>query len=266
MSMPGPDSSMPHRRHHRMKYFILAAAIVLALQILCLEIRTPAVTPEFFNKRAMELKVTRNWRYGFVQLWHGAVLLKTRNHEPQTVPAAQTFPEGPGWEVAAVMRRELEALPVKAALEACLYISLLAYVFFGWGRLKEALLAKAGSRGRLLLAHVLGWTTLWLIAGLPLLVWGYGTPLFTNCVGPGALSSSGLYLGRAPAYSSTVSYYFLLAVLAPVFLMLLAPISFALTWLPGLTEGQVLWLGGLLFFLSIGLVGALPRDRFGQGD
>jgi len=258
MPTPGPASPMSEKRR-RVKYFILAASAVMAVQALCLELRIPAVKPDFFDREAVEIKLTPKWRYGYVQLWHGAVLVKARNHDQPTTCGrlAPTVVPEPG--IAAIMRRDLEALPGKAALEACLYLALLAYVFFGWGWLKRALLAKDRTRERLLMAHVLGWLGLWLIAGAPLLLWGYGTPLLTNCVGPGALSTSGIYLGRVPAYSSTVSYHYLLAALAPLCLILLAPISFALVWLPGITEGQVLWLGGLLLFLSIGLMRALIR-------
>jgi hypothetical protein len=259
MLTPGLDSPTSEKRSRRVKGFILAAGAVMAVQALCLELRIPAVKPEFFDREAVEIKLTPKWRYGYVKLWHGAVLVKARNRDIEAEEIWKIPPEGPELDVAAAMHQELAAFPIKAVLEVFLYVSLLAYVFFGWGWLKQALLAKGHSRGRLLMAHVLGWLGLWLIAGAPLLLWGYGTPLFTNCVGPGALSASGIYLGQAPAYSFTVSYHYLLAALAPVCLIFLAPISFALVWLPGITEGQVLWLGGLLFFLSIGLMRALLR-------
>lgn len=298
---------MPRRRFI---YFIVTVGAVLVLQAFFLELRVPAIPPVSFAEEAVELKVTPEWRYGYLQFWHGAVLVKARNLDQPTTYGrlAPTVGLEPG--IAAIMRRDLDALPGKAALEACLYLALLAYVFLGWGWLKRALLAQGRSRGRLLIAHVLGWLGLWLIAGAPLLLWGYGTPLFANCMGPGALSSSGMYLGRVPPYistvsyhflvaaltpacliplipislalawlpkitegqvlwlrsllsflstSSTVSYHYLLATLAPVCLILLAPICFALVWLPKITEGQVLWLGGLLFFLSLGLMRALLR-------
>ena len=258
MLTPGPTSLISGRRR-RVAYFILAASAVMALQALCLEFHIPAVKPDFFAGEAVEIKLTPKWRYGYVQLWHGAVLVKARNHDQPTTSGRLTPTVGPEPGIGAIMRRDLDALPGKAALEACLYLALLAYVFFGWGWLKRSLLARGRKRGRLLMAHVLGWLGLWLIASTPLLLWGYGTPLFTNCVGPGALSSSGMYLGRVPAYSSTVSYHFLLAALAPACLLPLIPISLALDWLPKITEGQVLWLGGLLFSLSLGLIRALLR-------
>ena len=309
MLNPGPTSPISGRRR-RVTYFILAAGAVMALQALCLEFHIPAVKPDFFAGDAVEIKLTPTWRYGYVQLWHGAVLVKARNLDQPATCGRLAPTVGPEPGIAAIMRRDLDALPGKAALEACLYLALLAYVFFGWGWLKRRLLAQGRTRGRLVMAHVLGWLGLWLIAGAPLLLWGYGTPLFTNCMGPGALSSSGMYLGRVPPYSSTVSYHFLLAILAPlcllplipisfalawlpkitagqvlwlrslpsflsasstvpyhylltalapVGLILLAPICFALAWLPKITEGQVLWLGGLLFFLSFGLMRALTR-------
>jgi hypothetical protein len=253
----GSGSAESYRRHHRLKYFLLAAGVVLGLQMLCLEFRVPSIRPELYAENAVDLKVTRTWRYGYVQLWHGAVIVKTRNtdHTAKDIWEPQSFKsEG---AVYSVMQREFQDLPWKAACEAALYLVILAYIFFGWDRLKRTPLARRRSRGRLLLTTVFAWTLLWMIAGLPLLIWGYGTPLFTNCVGPGALSSSGVFLGAAPPYSSTVSYHFLLAALAPLFLMLLAPIFFVLNWLPGITEGQVLWLGGLLFSLSIGLTRAM---------
>lgn len=264
MYLPGPVSPTSTKRHRRLLYLILVAGAVLALQALCLELRVPAVKPAFFEERAVELKIARKWRYGFVQLWHGAVLVKARNRDLKTDQDWEIQIQESDQDVTAIMGRELAALPAKAALEACLYVSLLAYVFFGWGGLKRVVLAKGRTRGRLLVANVLGWLMLWLIAGAPLLLWGYGTPLFTNCVGPGALSCSSFSLGRAPAYSSTVSYHVLLVALAPFCLILLAPMSFALAWLPGLTEGQILWLGGLLFCMSIGLARVLPHARFGK--
>jgi hypothetical protein len=259
-------SPRPDRRRRRLKHFLLAAGAVLALQVLCLELRIPAVKPESFAERAVELKVTRKWHYGYMQLWHGAVLVKAPNTDILANPVGEMQPVEWEGEVYGVMQRQLEALPRKAALEAALYLGILAYVFFGWGRLKGAFLARRRRRERLLLATVLNWTLLWVIAGLPLLVWGYGTPLFTNCVGPGALSSSGIFLGWAPAYSSTISYHYLLAALAPFCLVLLTPISFAWVWLPGITEGQVLWLGGLFFFVSLGLACAQLWTWLGQGE
>ena len=249
MLNPGPTSPISGRPR-RVTYFILAASAVMVLQAFCLDLRVPDVKPDFFVREAVEIKLTPKWRYGYVQLWHGAVLVKARNLDHPTTCGrlAPTVLPMPG--IAAIMRRDLDALPGKAALEACLYLALLAYVFFGWGWLKRGLLAQGRKRGRLLMAHVLGWLGLWLIAGAPLLLWGYGTPLFTNCMGPGALSSSGMYLGRVPPYSSTVSYHFLLAALAPLCLIPLIPISFALAWLAKITEGQVLWLRSLLSFLS----------------
>ena len=238
---------MPRRRFI---YFIVTAGAVLALQAFFLELRVPAIPPVSFAEEAVELKVTPKWRYGYVQLWHGAVLVKARNLDQPATYGRLAPTAGPEPGIAAIMRRDLDALPGKAALEACLYLALLAYVFFGWGWLKRGLLAQGRTRGRLLMAHVSGWLGFWLIAGAPLLLWGYGTPLFTNCMGPGALSSSGIYLGRVPAYSSTVSYHFLLAALAPACLIPLIPISLALAWLPKFTEGQVLWLRSLPSFLS----------------
>ena len=239
---------------------VLVVAAMAGMQALFFHLHIPEVEPSSYLSEAVDLKITPQWRYGYVQLWHGAVLVKAPNGEVLKSSSPENTPEAADDIISAIMRRELEALPVKAVLETCLYLAILAYVFFGWGWLNRILLAKKHHRGRLLMVQVLGWLVLWLIASAPLLLWGYGTPLFTNCLGPGALSSSGIYLGRAPAYSSTISYRYLLTAMAPLCLTLLAPISFAAPWLPGITEGQVLWLGGLLFFLGLGLMRAFTRD------
>ena len=97
------------------------------------------------------------------------------------------------------------------------------------------------------------------VAALPLLLWGYGTPLFSNCLGPGALSSSGIFLGAGPAFSSTVSYRGLLMVVAP-FLLLGAELACRVaSFFPQITEGVVLWLSGLIAFATLGLSLGLYR-------
>lgn len=269
MYVPTHGNRLSSRRHLRLPFFFLATGAMLAIQALCLESRIPAVKPEFFKESVVELKVTPKWRYGYIQLWHGSVLVKARNREPETLQdgfQAEPIPTGwPDREMAAIMRRELEALPGKAAQEAGLYSGLLWYIFFGWGRLERVFIARGRTRGRLLTARVSGWVILWLIAGMPLLLWGYGTPVFTNCVGPGALSASGISLGQAPGYSSTVSYKLMIGALAPFFLILLAAITPASLWFPNLTEGQFLWLGGLLFFIMVGLARTLLQAGFRRG-
>jgi hypothetical protein len=252
MLIPGSGSPRSEPGHCRVLYFILAAGAVLVVQWLCLELRIPAIKPESFAARAVELKVTRPWRYGYVQLWHGAVLVKARNRAIPAGPGWEPQVVGSGGEVYGLMQRELQALPRKAGLEAGLYLGLLGYVFFGWGRLQQVVLARRRSRGRVLMAAGLGWTLLWIIAGLPLLLWGYGTPLFTNCVGPGALSCSGVFLGRAPAYGLTVSYHLLLTVVVPWFLALAWPIFWIASHFPRISEGLVVWLAGWQFFLAWG--------------
>jgi hypothetical protein len=244
----------------RFLYFLLALGAVVGLQAFCLEWRIPAVSPASFAESAEELKVTPKWRYGYVCLWHGAVLVKTRNR-----PApAKSAPRDAYFDADThqIMQRQLATLPRKAAWEIALYAGILWYLFWGWPWLTRALLAAPCTRGRLLLAGVLGWTGLWLVTALPLPLWGYGTPLVTNCLGPGALSASGLPLGAAPAYSSTVSYHGLLTCLAPWMLLGLEPLFLVMPWLPHLSEGLVLWLGGLVTSVTFGFTLRLIRLFF----
>lgn len=240
-------------RNRRFRYFVLAMAGAVGLQVLFFHLRIPEVKPKYFAHEAVELKITPTWRYGYVQLWHGAVLVKARNGPALKGSSCWIQPYEADPEISALMRRELNSLPTKAGLEAALYLVIIGYVFYVWDWLKLALLTERPTRIRVLGAEILGWTVLWLIMALPLLLWGYGTPLYTNCLGPGALSCTKIFLGAAPAYSLTVSYHFLLAIVAPWFLVLAWPVFWIAAHFPRISEGLVVWLAGLQFLGLVGL-------------
>ena len=246
-------------RSRRFKYFVLAVVVVVGLQALIFHLWIPEVKSAYFAHNAVELKITPRWRYGYVRSWHGAVLVKARNGPGLKGLSRKSQPYVPDAETFAIMQRQLKRLPTKAGLEAALYLVIIAYVFYVWGWLKLGLLTERPTRIRVLGAEILGWTVLWLIIALPLLLWGYGTPLFSNCLGPGALSSSGIFLGAGPAFSSTVSYRGLLMVVAP-FLLLGAELACRVaSFFPQITEGVVLWLSGLIAFATLGLSLGLYR-------
>lgn len=246
-------------RSRRFKYFVLAMAGAVGLQGLFFHLHIPEVKPEYFALEAVKLKITPKWRYGYVQLWHGAGLVKTRNGSGLKGSSGWIQPDEADAKISAIMRRELKSLPTKAGLEAALYLVIIGYVFYVWDWLKLALLTERPTRKRLLGAEILGWTLLWLIMALPLPLWGYGTPLFTNCLGPGALSSSGIFLGAAPAFSSTVSYHCLLVGLAPFLLPAAGLAIWVASFFSPITEGLVLWLAGLIVFGTLGLSLGLYR-------
>ena len=238
--------------------FCATAAAVVALQWLAFSFRIAEIEPEIYFRRAIELEVSADWRYGYVTSWHGAVLVKTPNRA-QEVPEPPVDPEDePDPEIEQIMYQELKALNRKAVLELGLYLGSLLYAFFGMARLRYILLGQDPGRWRVLISEILFWLGLWYILAMPLALWGYGTPLFTNCVGPGALSCTSLDYGTTPAlYSITVTYgpAICAAALPP---LLLAEILVSLFhYFPGTSEGMVVWMAGLLFFGGFGFLRGL---------
>jgi hypothetical protein len=159
-----------------------------------------AVPSTDFGK-ATYLRSLYGWRIGFLRGQHGAWLVRTPS---ATFPAPSSA--GPLSPLEPEMAEILSSLPRKALLEGILYAAAL---------LSGALLLPAASRRvartRLpaLARHVIvGLFTVALGALIlsPYLFLGYGGCAFTNWVGPGALSYSGVYLRLSPHPGDTVSY------------------------------------------------------------
>jgi hypothetical protein len=241
--------------------FCAAAVAIVAFQWLAFSFAITEIEPEIYFRRAVELEVSGEWRYGYVYLWHGAVLVKTPNLA-QKVPEPPVDPEDePDLELDRIMREDLEALPRRGLLELLLYLTCLGYACFAMGPVRRALQGTNPGRLRVVSSEVLVWTGLWYIIAMPLPTWGYGTPVFTNCMGPGALSWSGISLGTSPApYSFTVTYTYLMAAVTCWLPMLLciAGVSLLISVLiPGASEGMIIWLSGFLWFSIFGALRAV---------
>jgi hypothetical protein len=148
--------------------FCAAAAAIVGLQWLAFSSQVVQIDPETYAECAVELQWNADWRYGYVRLWHGAVLVKTPNlgrgsPEPPVDPEYE-----PDLELKQIMRRELEALPRKALLEFLLYLSCLGYACFAMGPLRRALQGTNPGRLRVVGSEVLVWMGLWYIIAMPL--------------------------------------------------------------------------------------------------
>lgn len=243
--------------------FCAAAAAIVALQWLAFSFQILEIHPETYATYAVELEAGANWRYGYVTSWHGAILVKTPNLG-RGGPESPVDPEyEPDREIEQIMRRELEALPRKALLELLLYLACLAYACFGMGPMRRTLQGANPGRLRGAAAEALVWVSLWYILAMPLILWGYGTPLFTNCLGPGALSWSGPWYGPTPApYTFTVTYRYLMVGLTwgPSMRFCLAGVSlFIAKLIPEASEGMTVWLSGLLFSSILGTIRGAAR-------
>jgi hypothetical protein len=105
------------------------------------------------------------------------------------------------------MKDELDLVLLKAALEGALYLLLLLHGFF----VAPRIVARIRARTRRGLWPAAGmaflWALGWTMLAAPLLLRGYGEPIYPTWVGPGALSYSGSYI-CSPSFGDgmTVSY------------------------------------------------------------
>ena len=206
-------------------FFILGLMCILGFQYMCWKEKVIEMPPADYAKFAVDLEVTQKMRYGFCLAYHGAFLVKTANTEELNSVMAdkkkgsaaredkeeeqeegyeddgdsiseQKLPEGE--EHAGVKRallRELELVPIKTMMETALYSSAFFLVFWGPSLLTklEIFLSGGPLRREFWAGAIPGITGFWLM-DQPLLVLEYGPPLFSNWIGPGALSySTGLH-------------------------------------------------------------------------
>jgi hypothetical protein len=184
----------------------------------------------------MDLKVTKETRYGFVQSYHGAFLVKTENidlenaakkdkgaksdtqdknnEEENSISDVSGSISKPGRteksdisSVAAAMREELELVPIKTVLEITLYLIAFLLIFWGpSGLIKMRFLPAFKPFWRQFWAGTISGAMCFWIMIMPLIMLNYGYPLFSTWIGPGALSYS---TGTVPiSYGGglTVSY------------------------------------------------------------
>ena len=214
--------------------------------------------------------------HGYIVLHHGAVLVKMRNTGPlpsteRPGSQAETDADIGGNEadmaaddeVRAVMARELDLVAVKTALELALYVALLLWGFFGIRWFRSKLIGGSDRRLRWFAAGVASWIIPWTFAASPLLLLGYGNPLFTNWMGPGALSwSTGYPISWSPGLSVSYRWFIEMASFWPV--LLLATVAHAVMhYLPAMSGGMVVWIAGVLFY---GFVGGLRGLAAGAAE
>lgn len=226
---------------------------------------------EQYARYGIDLRVTPDWRFGFVAGTHGAVLVKVRNAGQAPRRSKNQWVR----KLEPVMGRELKLIPLKFILESVFYLLLLAYLFLLAPRLRAALLKTAGKRLTRFGANLALGAVFFVLAAAPLLIWGYGYGGFTNLVGPGAMSYSGPYF-RLQAWlhnsSNSISYR---AVISP--LMLPPAVVVQLGW-EGLRHVPVYgtlmesepstslpyWLGGALVYGLVALAFKRVSDAIGK--
>ncbi len=253
-------------------WFTACALTTVWLQWLALSSKVMSLDTAESLPGFVELKTTGAWRYGYVGLHHGAVLVKVRNMGRQSLPdRPQTTEEATADTVAAgvaahaaaadevrsIMARELELVPLKAGLELALYLALLAWAFFGARWFKLRLVGDSDRRLLRFVASAVSWMIPWTGAVAPLLFWGYGHPLFTNWMGPGALSWSGGYLiswgtGLCVSYRTFIEAASLLPLV-----VLGAAARAAAPYRPPIGDAVLLWIAGLIIY---GLAGGLRAE------
>jgi hypothetical protein len=236
---------------HRFLVPLVFAALVVSLQWALASI--PTVNRQEFNRRATELQRTARWRYGYVHQYHGAVLVKTRTR----ADASQLRPRAAGNRLAAVMARDLRQRTGKAWLELAFYGGLFVLYRFGRNLLYRVRMRAPGNRLAFGAAVALA-TALFVTAVMtPYLLYGYGEPLFSNRVGPGALTSTSLVPTTA-AITSAISYRLLLQQLLIWPLMSAEWAAEPLSTLLGIRGS--LWLVAVTFWTAIGTFAAWFSD------
>ena len=250
------------RRTCRWVLFAAALMLMLLMQGICLRDKVLRVDAGEYASEATELRVSSHWRYGYMKMMHGARIVRTPN-----VPllVSQGSPRSHVW---VAMNNELRLVPLKAAGETALYLLLLVYGFFAapW----MAIGAPAQSGGRIWNAVHVGllWASGWTILAVPVLVWGYGEPIYSTWAGPGALSASGPYMcSLSSGPGLTVSYRIVFEVGAPCIVARMAESSELAEHLPEMRVAVYLWSLGYLTYWTMGSLwqlvirsASLPRD------
>jgi hypothetical protein len=153
------------------------------------------------------------------------------------------------------MSVELKRVLLKAAAETALYLSLVLYGFFLAPWIVARIRARTPRRFLRAVTMALLWALGWTILAAPFLLRGYGYPLYSTWVGPGALSWSGPYL-CSPSFSSglTVSYRGLFEAAAPCFTADMIGATSLPQHLPKKSVGFYLWLLGVIVYGIMGPV------------
>ena len=177
----------------------VAAGLLVLLQWSLVSI--PSVDILHFNRRATELQRTARWRVGYILEYHGATFVKTR----MQADAPGLRPRPAGDAVAAIMARELRQRVRKGWLELAFYAGLFVVYQLGRETLRRVRTRADVTRLQFCAAVALAGVVFVTAAMTPYLLFGYGEPLFSNRLGPGAISSSGLIPSTAPM-TSAISY------------------------------------------------------------
>ena len=246
----------------RWTLFATALVLMLLMQGICLRDKVLRVDAGEYASEATELRVSLHWRYGYIKTLHGARLVRTPNVSP---PVSPSHPASHLW---VAMNNELRLVPLKAAGETALYLLLLIYGFFAAPWMATGAPAQTG--GRISNAVYVGllWSAGWTILAVPVLIWGYGEPIYSTWSGPGALSSSGPYMcSLSSGPGLTVSYRIVFEVGAPCIVARMVESSGLAEHLPEMRVAVYLWLLGYLSYWTMGSLwqlairGALlPRD------
>ena len=250
------------RRACRWTLFAAALMLMLLMQEICLRDKVPCVDADAYGSEATELRVSPHWRYGYIETMHGARLVRTAN------VSLAVSPSRPASHVWVAMNDELGRVPLKVAGETTLYLLLLVYGFFAAPWLADK--ASASICARLVNAGHVGvlWATGWTILAAPILLWGYGEPIYSTWSGPGGFSSSGPYMcSLSSGPGLTVSYRTAFEVGAPCIVATMVESTSLPQHLPEMRVAVYLWLLGCLSYWTMGSLwqlvirGALlPRD------
>ncbi|MCP4541890.1 MAG: hypothetical protein GY832_32575 [Chloroflexi bacterium] len=232
----------------RLIAFLCLALCFALIQLEFLSHKVWEIEPTSYSN-AVELKVTRTWRYGFYPGHHGATLVKTRNVS-EAAPENSCSDES---ELCAILKRELGLVPIKTILELALYLGILGYTLFASRWVSNRFIPEQGPRYLKISAEAFLWIIGWTLTLLPLIVFGYGRSLYTNWEGPGALSSSGMYLEVTLTPGMTVSYRSWLELIALLPITTFEAVG-VVQLLYGMPLKLFLWIVGALFFSLIGLI------------
>lgn len=197
---------------------LIAVLAVATLQAYAWDRKITTVDEETYFDRAFDLRINGQDRVGYHIERHGAVFV----HTTASGATGQRAPEREEIEpVRAFMQAELDWLPWKAALEGVWYALVAVALTVSFMRAARLTPRRAAYRGALAV-----WKA-WCVFLLPLWL-GYGQPVFSNWIGPGALSWSGPYFYSEWTPGLTVSYRPLVEALALMPALALEPV---LSWL-----------------------------------
>lgn len=239
---------MKNRRRSRLISFLIIIFVLVLTQRACASAKVDPISADAYSL-VYELKVTPKWRYGFLWDHHGAWLVKTENVE-EAVPLDSCI----GWDgLCNELLEEINLIPLKTILELCLYGVILVYMFWvvPWQRTKFAFLQD--SVGKEILVETVLWILGWTILLLPLLLFDYGQSLYTNWIGPGAASWSGMYYEVSGAQGVTISYRTWLEIIMLLPIKIMDAIGL-LEYLYGMQVKWFIWVVGMLSFGFTGFI------------